>query len=713
MQNQIKIAILFFLIVSAPIFSQNRVKLQHGQEIFVSGINVAWNKYGADVGDEPLNEEWFYTMLDEVEDAGGNAIRWWLFTNGSIAPKFDANGLVSGPGPATIENIRKVLDKAYQNGIVVSLCLLSFDLMQSSQQFVNTDYNKKMLQTDEGRQAFINNALIPIVKAIGKHPAIMSWEIFNEPEGMTDDVQDGVNEDGTKHFAGWTPERVSIKDVQAFINLSAGAIHREMPGVPVSNGSWAFIASSNTVEFNVNYYSDSALAAEGGDVDGYLDFYQVHYYDWAKQKHSPFHHDKNYWELNKAVVIGEFAAHGFSDIEGDNLSSTDCYRILYEKGYAGAMSWTYTAHDGFGGLPEAAPALTYLKENYPEDIIINFPTLVKDDFYSTELEKKLVVSAPGILGNDSDPTKGDVVSSGEVIIKPINGQVILLADGSFTYTPNANFRGNDSFTYSALSTDGSVGYGVVYIRVFDGNVEYFQAPPKASDWIAYTGWNTKPVQNHVLGLQINQAQWGDASLWVVGQGASVQVDVDTSKEYVFSMLYKNDAGSPVDTIYFDLSTTNDSYGPTDNMFSGIKLVKSEISDAQDFIEYKATFRPAVSGIYRPTLRFAWESSDGNGPNADHSSYIRNLTISETDNYIVKNNFNQLLKGSSLKWKLFQNRLSIENSGQKIEVKLFDLQGNLLKSKIGISRITFNWEKSNQVKLLKIQSANDIKIMTIF
>jgi VCBS repeat-containing protein len=55
-----------------------------------------------------------------------------------------------------------------------------------------------------------------------------------------------------------------------------------------------------------------------------------------------------------------------------------------------------------------------------------------------------------VLGNDTDP-EGDslhaVLGSG-----PSHGILALHADGSFTYTPTANFNGSDSFTYRA--TDG-------------------------------------------------------------------------------------------------------------------------------------------------------------------------------------------------------------------------------------------------------------------
>ena len=59
--------------------------------------------------------------------------------------------------------------------------------------------------------------------------------------------------------------------------------------------------------------------------------------------------------------------------------------------------------------------------------------------------------APGVLANDTD-IDGPSLSAA-VVTPAANGTVVLNANGSFTYTPNANFNGVDSFTYRA--SDGT------------------------------------------------------------------------------------------------------------------------------------------------------------------------------------------------------------------------------------------------------------------
>src|SRR5690606_7467922 len=50
-----------------------------------------------------------------------------------------------------------------------------------------------------------------------------------------------------------------------------------------------------------------------------------------------------------------------------------------------------------------------------------------------------------VLTNDYD-AEGDALTA-SLVTAPVNGTVVLNADGSFTYTPNANYNGSDSLKY--------------------------------------------------------------------------------------------------------------------------------------------------------------------------------------------------------------------------------------------------------------------------
>jgi VCBS repeat-containing protein len=78
------------------------------------------------------------------------------------------------------------------------------------------------------------------------------------------------------------------------------------------------------------------------------------------------------------------------------------------------------------------------------------PPVAHNDSYSTNEDTPLHVGAPGVLGNDTDP-ESDPITAGNAS-DPAHGSVTLNADGSFDYTPDANYNGPDSFTYTANDT---------------------------------------------------------------------------------------------------------------------------------------------------------------------------------------------------------------------------------------------------------------------
>ncbi len=83
---------------------------------------------------------------------------------------------------------------------------------------------------------------------------------------------------------------------------------------------------------------------------------------------------------------------------------------------------------------------------------INDAPVAGSDAYATNEDTPLVIAAAGVLGNDED-VDGDALSAA-VENAPANGALTLNADGSFTYTPDANFNGADQFSY--LVSDGDL-----------------------------------------------------------------------------------------------------------------------------------------------------------------------------------------------------------------------------------------------------------------
>ena len=204
----------------------------HEQDLWLNGGNVAWIRFARDIGPGETRLDLFEQMFRELRENGGNTFRLWLHTNGANTPEWRESTVV-GPGAGAIDDLRAILDLAHQNDIGLILCLWSFDMLRIRFGPEVTDRNYALLTEEDKLQAYIENALIPMVRELKGHPAILAWEIFNEPEGMSNEF-------------GWPFNRhVPMSDIQRFINRTAGAIKRTDPDVQVTNGSWSFRAASD------------------------------------------------------------------------------------------------------------------------------------------------------------------------------------------------------------------------------------------------------------------------------------------------------------------------------------------------------------------------------------------------------------------------------------------------------------------------------------
>ena len=97
----------------------------------------------------------------------------------------------------------------------------------------------------------------------------------------------------------------------------------------------------------------------------------------------------------------------------------------------------------------------------------NRAPVASDDSNSINEDSTLTVAAPGVLGNDTD-ADGDSLSA-TLASGPSHGTLTLEADGSFSYTPAANYFGGDSFTYTIGDGNGGSDTATVSITVSNVN----------------------------------------------------------------------------------------------------------------------------------------------------------------------------------------------------------------------------------------------------
>ena len=120
---------------------------------------------------------------------------------------------------------------------------------------------------------------------------------------------------------------------------------------------------------------------------------------------------------------------------------------------------------------------------------VNQPPTATNNSYSTN--EDTVLTTGNLLTDgvaDSDPDGDPLTTNITPVSGPTNGSVTLQSDGSFAYTPNLNFNGNDSFVYQI--TDGNEGSDTATVTVTVNPVN--DAPTATNDAIT-TDQNTAVV----------------------------------------------------------------------------------------------------------------------------------------------------------------------------------------------------------------------------
>jgi VCBS repeat-containing protein len=124
-------------------------------------------------------------------------------------------------------------------------------------------------------------------------------------------------------------------------------------------------------------------------------------------------------------------------------------------------TFTYTVSDGHGGTDTATVTITVKGSNDP-------PVAVDDAYQTLENTLLNVDVAHGLLANDSDPDTTDTLAVPGASA-PSHGQLSLNTNGSFSYTPETDYDGPDSFNYVLSDGHGGTDTGTVNMTVVPPN----------------------------------------------------------------------------------------------------------------------------------------------------------------------------------------------------------------------------------------------------
>ncbi len=139
-----------------------------------------------------------------------------------------------------------------------------------------------------------------------------------------------------------------------------------------------------------------------------------------------------------ALVAGSGPANGTAQF---NVPAPGQVTYTPSPSFFGTDTFRYTVQDNVGLTSNEATVTVRVNGR---------PIAVNDSATSQGLAVNI-----NVLANDSDPD-GNLPLTVANLTQPANGQTLLQANNSVTYTPNSGFSGSDSFTYQARDSLGAL-----------------------------------------------------------------------------------------------------------------------------------------------------------------------------------------------------------------------------------------------------------------
>ena len=176
------------------------------------------------------------------------------------------------------------------------------------------------------------------------------------------------------------------------------------------------------------------------------------------------------------------------------LNTDGSFTYTPNHDFQGTDTFTYQAKNENGLLSNTATVSIVVADRNP---------LAVNDSYATEANNSISIPAgTGVLANDNSSGDSEALTS-VLVAQATNGVVTLNADGSFTYTPNHDFQGTDTFTYQAKNENGLLSNtATVSIVVTD------QAPAGAASQ-SYSTETNNPLSLSAPGILTNSSNSGD------------------------------------------------------------------------------------------------------------------------------------------------------------------------------------------------------------
>jgi len=171
------------------------------------------------------------------------------------------------------------------------------------------------------------------------------------------------------------------------------------------------------------------------------------------------------------------------------INTNGTFKYTPVPNYNGTDHFVYEVCDN--GTPTACDQATVYLIIKP----FNDSPLAKDDI-GIAFKNKAAIG--NLLTNDSDPEGDPLTIKTTPVSPPAHGTVVINTDGTYTYTPNSDFIGNDSFVYEVCDNGipSLCDQATVSIRVIDITIAKNSAPIANTD--VYQSSVGYPVKGNVI-----------------------------------------------------------------------------------------------------------------------------------------------------------------------------------------------------------------------
>jgi hypothetical protein len=242
-----------------------------GQKIFLTGVNLGNVQFlpfrnAPYAHSEAELKDMLRKAFADLRASGANSFRFWLHIDGSRSPSF-ANGQVSGLPAGLIEDLQWMIQTAYRDyGLLANITLWSHDVLavRREHQVGSRDQVVRMIEDEKAMQAYINNALTPMLQAMQKkmpgsnqtyNDGVLSWEVFNEPEGVSTFWRLYWNYQYGMEYGDYNWRRVSLSYLDDRRRTEFAQDDGSNSYTPVRYRGWHFVGTHNA-GFNSYMYKD-------------------------------------------------------------------------------------------------------------------------------------------------------------------------------------------------------------------------------------------------------------------------------------------------------------------------------------------------------------------------------------------------------------------------------------------------------------------------